>query len=187
MSSTNPFSLPSREDESFTLPPTLSPPHALIFDWRDTLAQVAHTPNETRAHLEALPHAYALLTLLHQQKIWVGLCSNLPKGALIQEVARLGWGAFFHATIGAQDTPYLKPHPAPLLACLAQGGLTPDARSWFVGDTADDAQCAQAAGCTPVLVSTAEKSDSHITLPPSPLLRLSLKDLLCLFKRILNR
>lgn len=51
----------------------------------------------------------------------------------------------FAATVCAGDTPYLKPHPYPLLSCLEQMGIERQ-DAIYIGDSVYDMECAVAAG-----------------------------------------
>jgi phosphoglycolate phosphatase len=63
---------------------------------------------------------------------------------------RAGIARFFSVVVGGDDLPAKKPHPAPLLHVAERFGVPP-ARLLMVGDSANDAQAARAAGC-PVLL-----------------------------------
>jgi phosphoglycolate phosphatase len=63
---------------------------------------------------------------------------------------RAGIARFFPVVVGGDDLPAKKPDPAPLLHVAERLGVPP-ARLLMVGDSANDAQAARAAGC-PVLL-----------------------------------
>jgi phosphoglycolate phosphatase len=63
---------------------------------------------------------------------------------------RAGIDRYFAAIVGGDDLPAKKPDPAQLLHVAARFGIPP-ARLLMVGDSANDAEAARAAGC-PVLV-----------------------------------
>jgi phosphoglycolate phosphatase len=84
-----------------------------------------------------------------------GVVSNKQGPLLRAEAAHLGWAPHFATLVGAGDAAADKPDAAPLLMALAACNVTPDARVWYVGDTALDMQAARAAGCTSVLVGGA--------------------------------
>src|SRR5689334_22635010 len=81
--------------------------------------------------------------------------SNKTGRFLRAEVAHLGWEGYFGAIVGAGDAAADKPDPAPIRLALARLGASPDARVWYVGDTALDMQAARAAGVTAVLLGDA--------------------------------
>lgn len=74
-----------------------------------------------------------------------GLVTSQSRGELTRNLSRLHIEDSFECTVTVDDTPYSKPHPAPLLHCLEQMGVTPG-DALFVGDSEYDYGCAQAAG-----------------------------------------
>lgn len=58
----------------------------------------------------------------------------------------LGIDAYFSLIIGGDDVIVKKPHPAPLYLVLGQLGLRAG-ELLFVGDSRNDIQASQAAGC----------------------------------------
>ena len=84
-----------------------------------------------------------------------GVISNKQGPLLRAEAAHLGWATAFAALVGAGDAEADKPDPAPFRRALAACGVPPDARVWYVGDTALDMRAARTAGCTAVLVGGA--------------------------------
>jgi phosphoglycolate phosphatase-like HAD superfamily hydrolase len=86
----------------------------------------------------ALPFP-GVAALLGRLDRW-GLCSNKQRTSGARELTRLGWQptvAFFSDDFGGQ--------PKELLPALAALGIAPS-EALFVGDTAHDRVCAQAAG-----------------------------------------
>ncbi|HXA47197.1 MAG TPA: HAD-IA family hydrolase, partial [Burkholderiaceae bacterium] len=63
---------------------------------------------------------------------------------------KTGLRDFFDVVYGGDSLPKKKPDPAPLLQVCADFGLTPQ-QVLAIGDSANDAQAARAAGC-PVLI-----------------------------------
>ncbi len=61
-----------------------------------------------------------------------------------------GIADYFSLVLGAEDLPFRKPHPGPLLHVAREFGIAPS-QLLMVGDSVNDAQAARAAGC-PVLV-----------------------------------
>lgn len=61
-----------------------------------------------------------------------------------------GIAQYFDLVLGAEDLPFRKPHPGPLLHVAREFGIPPQ-RLLMVGDSVNDAQAARAAGC-PVLI-----------------------------------
>lgn len=101
--------------------------------------------------LQPLPDAQAMLKALHGTGVYMGIVSNKKGENLRKEVAHLGWHDYLDATIGAQDAPHDKPHPAPAQLALAKAPAHLPEEVWFVGDTSIDLECAHAIGATTVL------------------------------------
>ena len=91
---------------------------------------------------EALPGAHALLRLLAERGVPMGLCTNKPTAPTAIVVEGLGLGPFA-ATITGDDLPLRKPDPAPVRACCARMRVLP-ARCLFVGDSEIDHAAAAA-------------------------------------------
>lgn len=125
-------------------------------------------------HLERLtplPGREAMLRLLADSGIYLGLVSNKTGAVLRREVEHLGWTALFGRIVGAGDAHTDKPHPAPVEMALQPSGIVPGDDVWFVGDTAIDMECALAAGCVPVLLGSAEPEAEFARF--SPVLRVA--------------
>lgn len=83
---------------------------------------------------------------------------NLPLAVITNKATRFvrphlvqsGLHAHFRLVLGAEDLPTRKPDPGPLLHVAQVFGVEPS-RLLMVGDSANDAQAARAAGC-PVLI-----------------------------------
>ncbi|MBT3550779.1 MAG: HAD-IA family hydrolase [Rhodospirillaceae bacterium] len=93
-----------------------------------------------------------MLGVLADAGIYMGIVSNKDGALLREEVAYLGWGQFFGAIVGANDTVRAKPAPEPLHLSLEPGSITAGREVWFVGDTDIDMECAIAGGVVPVLL-----------------------------------
>jgi phosphoglycolate phosphatase len=105
-------------------------------------------------HLEVLtPLAGAEEMLAHVARcgLFSAVVSNKRGVSLRLEMAHLGWGKYFAAAVGSEDSAQDKPHAAPVLKALEHSGLTPNASVWFVGDTIIDLECAHTTHCTPIL------------------------------------
>ena len=102
--------------------------------------------------LKPLPGAKALIEGLHGEGRYLALVSNKTGTLLRKEVAALGWERYFAKVVGAGDAPRDKPHRAPVDLALEGSPHTAGEAVWFVGDTGIDMECAQNAGCVPVLV-----------------------------------
>ena len=106
--------------------------------------------------LEALPGAHDLIAQLSAAGFYLGVVSNKNGTALRREADHLGWSRHFGRLVGATDAPRDKPAPDPVVMALEPSGLQPDSAVWFIGDTGIDMECAYAAGCVPVLVTSKE-------------------------------
>ncbi len=74
---------------------------------------------------------------------------NKPTPFVAPLLASLGIGDYFSLVIGGDDVTEKKPHPAPLYLVLGKLGLRAH-ELLFVGDSRNDIQAAQGAGCPSV-------------------------------------
>jgi len=129
--------------------------------WEDA---ASHYQTSYRAlHLQSLqplPGAKAMLAAIARDKIFVGIVSNKRGDTLRIELNHLGWADYFASTVGAGDAATDKPTTAPVLLALDGTNIAPGADVWFVGDTGVDLECAQIAGCTPILFGDHRVRDS---------------------------
>ncbi len=110
------------------------------------------------AKLRTLPGAGELLASLHSRGVYLAVVSNKTGRFLREEADALGWTGYFGGLVGAGDAHQDKPAIAPVTMALAPAELT-DGEVWFVGDADIDMECAHAAGCVPVLVSSGDEGD----------------------------
>ncbi|MBI5256888.1 MAG: HAD family hydrolase [Burkholderiales bacterium] len=94
-----------------------------------------------------MPGAGTLLRQARARGLRLAVCSNAAGPVLQALFARLGWQGWFDTVVHAGNAQALKPSGLPLRQVLGQMGALP-AEAWLVGDSALDARCAQAAGCT---------------------------------------
>ena len=80
------------------------------------------------------------------------LCTNKPAAIAREILAHFGILDRFDALAGGDTTPFKKPHPAPLEACLAQIGAGPG-DAVVIGDSPADYELARAAGVPVILVT----------------------------------
>lgn len=92
------------------------------------------------------PEVYATLTQLADWGYPMALVTNKPTPFVAPLLEALGIAGVFTQIIGGDDVKMKKPHPAPLYLVLAQQGLWAS-ELLFVGDSRNDIQAAQAAGC----------------------------------------
>ncbi|NBO18289.1 MAG: HAD family hydrolase [Proteobacteria bacterium] len=114
--------------------------------------------------LKALPGAVEVLKAIQQRGVLCVLVSNKKGPTLRKEVENMGWGAYFHRVIGADDAARDKPHADPVHMALEATHITPAPDVWFVGDSDVDLECAQETGCTPILYGESAKDHVAYTL-----------------------
>lgn len=100
---------------------------------------------------EAIPGSVALLHDLHGQGFRLGIATSSGRALPFLDT----WGVrhLFGAIVGREDVERHKPHPEPLVACLAGLRLDPGA-AMYVGDSPIDIQAGKAAGLPTVGVLT---------------------------------
>ena len=117
--------------------------------------------------LEPLPGAEELLAYLHQQQVFSSVVSNKVGNYLRIEARHLGWDHYLVHLVGAGDAEHDKPALDPVLMALADSGTAPQSTVWFAGDANIDLECAQNAGCTPILVRENKPDSNEVAdLPP---------------------
>ena len=82
----------------------------------------------------------------------LGVCTNKPQAAADRTLSALGVRERFRVLVGGDCTPFRKPDPRHLLACLEPLGSLP-ASAAMVGDSTNDEEAARAAGTAFVGVS----------------------------------
>lgn len=84
--------------------------------------------------------------------IGLGVCTNKPQAAAVRTLAGLGIADRFAVLVGGDRTPFRKPDPRHLLACLEPLDGRPETTA-MVGDSSNDEEAARAAGTAFVGVS----------------------------------
>ncbi|KAA8996365.1 phosphoglycolate phosphatase [Affinibrenneria salicis] len=92
------------------------------------------------------PQVEETLAQLARQGFPLGIVTNKPTPFVAPLLESLGISAYFSLIIGGDDVVVKKPHPAPLYLVLGKLGLRAG-ELLFVGDSRNDIQAAQAAGC----------------------------------------
>lgn len=92
------------------------------------------------------PHVAQTLKTLSAAGLPLALVTNKPTPFIAPLLSALGIDSYFSQVIGGDDVAAKKPHPAPLFLVLGKFGLLPQ-ELLFVGDSRNDIQAAQAAGC----------------------------------------
>lgn len=95
------------------------------------------------------PHVKQTLAALHEKGLPLALVTNKPTPFVAPLLESLGIARFFSVVIGGDDVQNKKPHPEPLLLVAKRLEIEP-ADLLFVGDSRNDIQAAQAAGCCSV-------------------------------------
>ncbi|MBF0356728.1 MAG: HAD family hydrolase [Alphaproteobacteria bacterium] len=102
--------------------------------------------------LKPLEGMAEMLARLQGRGLRMSVVSNKNGDYLRAEARHLGWDGYFHRLVGATDAPKDKPAIEPVHMALEGTGIEPGPGVWFVGDAVVDMECAQAAGCVPVLL-----------------------------------
>lgn len=103
-------------------------------------------------HAEVFPGVPEGLEQLRTAGVPLACLTNKPTAFANQLLERKGLRGYFAHVFGGDAFERRKPDPLPLLkTCEALG--TQPSHTWMVGDSSNDAQAAQAAGCPVVLVT----------------------------------
>jgi pyrophosphatase PpaX len=108
-----------------------------------------------RVHEEyerTLPEAIEMLRLCHRQGLRTALVTSKTSIELTDFLARFSGAPYVHATVCASDVHQPKPHPESALKACQLLGVAPN-RTFMVGDSVFDLQCAKQAGLTAVAVT----------------------------------
>lgn len=108
---------------------------------------LAHPARETQTY----PDAAALLRQLRNAGMRLACVTNKPAAQTRAVLTALRLASLFDTVVGGDDTPALKPDPAPVLQAL-EGLKLGAAECVMVGDSRPDLEAARAAGVTPVIV-----------------------------------
>ena len=102
---------------------------------------------EEGSHL--FPAVAETLAALHDKGLPLGLVTNKPTPFVAPILQALDIARYFSVVIGGDDVQNKKPHPEPLLRVADRLGIAAS-DMLFVGDSRNDIQAAQAAGCRSV-------------------------------------
>lgn len=86
-----------------------------------------------------------MLKELQAREIAWGIVTNKSERFTLPLIKNVSWAASAKAVIGGDTTPYMKPHPAPVLEGARQAGVVPE-QCLYVGDDLRDIQSGNAAG-----------------------------------------
>lgn len=103
---------------------------------------------------EGLEHA-------RRRGLRLGCVTNKPQRHSDALLARLGIDDYFDVVLGGDALPERKPHPAPLLHAAGRLGVAPG-ECLMIGDSANDALAARAAGMPVVLVGYGYSADRPV-------------------------
>jgi phosphoglycolate phosphatase len=111
-----------------------------------------HYAAEFTARSQAYPGTVTALQTLAARGLRLAVCTNKPTAFVQPLLGHFGIARHFTLSLGADDLPQKKPHPAPLLHIAAAFGLPP-AQCLMVGDSVNDVAAARAAGMPVAAVS----------------------------------
>ena len=103
-------------------------------------------------HAEVYAGAVAGLDQLRSAGVALACVTNKPRAFAVALLERKGLARYFEQIFGGDSFERRKPDPLPLLRAAAALGSLP-ARTLVIGDSANDALAARAAGCPLVLVN----------------------------------
>lgn len=106
--------------------------------WMETLAQFSQD-------IKVFEDMDKVIKQLSASSVKIGIVTSKTRQELVDGFNPFGLSPYFEYTISASDTQKNKPHPEPLLACLA-GLNAAQAETIYIGDAIYDLQCAKSAG-----------------------------------------
>ncbi|MDU6410205.1 MAG: phosphoglycolate phosphatase [Yersiniaceae bacterium] len=116
-------------------------------------ARFDHFYAQTVEHGSQLfPEVRDTLAQLARHGLPMGLVTNKPTPFVAPLLTALGIADYFSLIIGGDDVVVKKPHPAPLYLMLGKLGVRATEMA-FVGDSRNDIQAAQAAGCPSIALT----------------------------------
>lgn len=103
-------------------------------------------------HTHIYPGVINALTHFKELKIKMAVVTNKEEAHAIKTLEHLGLSQYFDCVIGGDTTPFYKPNPAPLehAARMLNADIT---TSLMIGDSANDAYCAEAYNMPYILIS----------------------------------
>ena len=116
-------------------------------------ARFDHFYAQTVEHGSQLfPEVRDTLAQLARHALPMGIITNKPTPFVAPLLSALGIAEYFSLIIGGDDVVVKKPHPAPLYLMLGKLGMRAGEMA-FVGDSRNDIQAAQAAGCPSIALT----------------------------------
>lgn len=123
-------------------------------DWQDAYKLYIKYMLDHKDRTPLIEGARELLEYLHQNNITTVVVSNRDRDFSTKLLEYHHVNQYVTAVIGADDTPYAKPDPRmPEHILTDLGHNAKDSYTLFVGDALVDIQCADSAGCQPVLIT----------------------------------
>ncbi len=117
-------------------------------------------------HAAVYPGVVEGLALLRAAGLPLVVLTNKPGEPARELLRRKGLSGYFVHVFGGDDFARKKPDPLPLVkTCEALG--TPPAATWMVGDSRNDAEAANAAGCPLILVTYGYNHGEDIRAVPA--------------------
>lgn len=126
---------------------------------------------------ELYPHVSNTLKQLADDEMKMALVTNKPTPFVRPLLRSLDILDYFSVIIGGDDVIEKKPHPAPIYLVLARLGLRAN-ELCFVGDSRNDIQAGQAAGCPTIGLSYGYNYGESITLSNPDCVLTSFADIL---------
>lgn len=83
---------------------------------------------------------------MSKRSIPYGIVTNLPGWIVLPMLRSLGLRDYFGAIVDYGTPRRRKPHPEPLLIAVRELGIAASPATWYVGDSSNDCQAANAAG-----------------------------------------
>ena len=114
-------------------------------DHQVTKARLARAAKEDGVSIELYEGVLQTLDSIQERGSSIGIVSNLPGWLVRPLLQSTGIEKYFTATVTPQWGVPAKPNPHGIRRVLQEMGLDADARTWFVGDEAVDAEAAAAA------------------------------------------
>jgi len=102
-----------------------------------------------------------LIEALEERNIRKGIVTSKTRKELKDDFGSFGLLGRFAHVVCVDDTPFHKPHPAPLVCCLESAGVPPE-HALYIGDTIYDSECARSAGVDFALAGWGAKSESIV-------------------------
>ncbi|MDE0032862.1 MAG: HAD hydrolase-like protein [Deltaproteobacteria bacterium] len=115
-------------------------------DRQVTRAQLTRAVKDDGGSIELYEGVLQTLDSLQERKSLIGIVSNLPGWLVAPLLQSTGIDKYITATATPRAGVLAKPKPHGIRRVLHEMGRDADARTWFVGDGAVDAEAAAAAG-----------------------------------------